>query len=312
MRKVSRANETYDLNYRNAATGCLGCGLPKGKTTGKCSEMDGPECKQRQREKSRGTGADYTDLSQGSPAHQAAKKPVLRHDEAPACAHCGHVGAEGDELLFAPSRNSHLLNPYVCSDEDRCYDREHGLTARDTRWDDVHEGAKKEDGGKFKPPAGAQSAARKALKWIEDGKAGSGFTSVGRTRAHQLANGESLSLSTVKRMHSFFSRHRVDKQGKDWDKPSAGKVAWYAWGGDAGASWAKSIVEKHDGKKKEASVFEYRYASEDDGDHYQYIHKRGDSWVITQKGTGKVLSHHDTREKAISAFKAMMTHKTQG
>jgi hypothetical protein len=120
-------------------------------------------------------------------------------------------------------------------------------------------GDKKEN--TFTPPEGVQSAARKALKWIEDGKAGSGFTSVGRGRAHQLANGESLSLSTVKRMHSFFSRHRVDKQGKDWDKPSAGKVAWYAWGGDAGASWAKSIVEKHDGKKKEASVsFNERYA----------------------------------------------------
>jgi hypothetical protein len=101
----------------------------------------------------------------------------------------------------------------------------------------------------FSPPEGVQSAARKALKWIEEGHAGSGFTSVGRGRAHQLANGEKLSLSTIKRMHSFFSRHRVDKQGKDWNKPSPGKVAWYAWGGDAGASWAKSIVEKHDKKK---------------------------------------------------------------
>ena len=107
----------------------------------------------------------------------------------------------------------------------------------------------KENSNTFTPPEGVQAAARKALKWIEEGKAGSGFTGVGRGRAHQLANGESVSLSTIKRMHSFFSRHRVDKQGKDWDKPSAGNVAWHAWGGDAGAAWAKSIAEKHDAKK---------------------------------------------------------------
>jgi hypothetical protein len=117
---------------------------------------------------------------------------------------------------------------------------------------------KKEKGEKgFKPPAAVQSAARHALKLIEEGKAGDGFTSVGRGRAHQLANGETLSLSTVKRMHSYFSRHKVDKKGKDWDNDSPGKVAWLAWGGDAGARWAAGIVAKHgDGdKKKEASAW---------------------------------------------------------
>ena len=117
----------------------------------------------------------------------------------------------------------------------------------------------KEGGGKFKPPAGAQSAAKKALQWISEGHAGDGFTSVGRTRAHQLANREELTLSTVKRMHSFFSRHRVDKQGKDWNKPSPGKVAWYAWGGDAGASWAAGIVKKH--SVKTSMNWNQRYAN---------------------------------------------------
>ena len=119
----------------------------------------------------------------------------------------------------------------------------------------------KEEKKTFTPPEGVQSAARKALKWIEEGHAGGGFTSVGRGRAHQLANGESVSLSTIKRMHSYFSRHRVDKQGKDWNKPSPGKVAWYAWGGDAGAAWAKSIAEKHSDTKKESS-FDERYTFE--------------------------------------------------
>jgi hypothetical protein len=54
--------------------------------------------------------------------------------------------------------------------------------------------------------------------------------------------------------------------------------------------------------------FNDRYAKEEK-DHYQYIKERDGKWVILQKGTGKVLSHHDTREKAISSFKAMMAHK---
>jgi hypothetical protein len=38
---------------------------------------------------------------------------------------------------------------------------------------------------------------------------------------------------------------------------------------------------------------------------YKYVKQQGDKWVITQKGTGKVLSEHDSEEKAKSAFRAM-------
>ena len=44
----------------------------------------------------------------------------------------------------------------------------------------------------------------------------------------------------------------------------------------------------------------------------QYIEKRGDQWVILQKGTGKVLSHHDSEEKANESFAAMEMNKHGG
>lgn len=99
----------------------------------------------------------------------------------------------------------------------------------------------------YSPPAGARAAARKAIKFKEDGKANGAGTAVGWTRARQLANGETLSLSTVKRMYSYFSRHEVDKKGKDWanqSNPSNGYIMWLAWGGDAGYSWSRSIVQR--------------------------------------------------------------------
>jgi hypothetical protein len=112
---------------------------------------------------------------------------------------------------------------------------------------------KSEDG--YKPNAGMKAAAHKALKWKEDGKANGAGTAVGWGRARQIVNGESLSLDTVKRMYSFFSRHEVDKQGKEWDKPSHGKVMWYAWGGDAGFAWSRAIVERENKMEKGDSIW---------------------------------------------------------
>ena len=105
----------------------------------------------------------------------------------------------------------------------------------------------------YKPTSGMQSAARRAIKLKEQGKAKGAGTAVGWTRAGQLSRGESLSLDTVKRMYSFFSRHEVDKKGKDWDNaenPSNGKIMWLAWGGDAGFSWSRRIVEREKNSQK--------------------------------------------------------------
>ncbi len=71
-----------------------------------------------------------------------------------------------------------------------------------------------------------------------------GGTLVGVARANQLVSKERLSISTVKRMYSFFKRHEVDKQAEGFRQgedgyPSAGKIAWLLWGGDSGFAWAK-------------------------------------------------------------------------
>jgi hypothetical protein len=111
----------------------------------------------------------------------------------------------------------------------------------------------------YKPTSGMQSAARRAIKLKEQGKAKGAGTAVGWTRAGQLARGETLSLSTVKRMYSFFSRHEVDKKGKDFnnaENPSNGKIMWLAWGGDAGFSWSRKIVNREKNMKKSLDVQE--------------------------------------------------------
>lgn len=107
---------------------------------------------------------------------------------------------------------------------------------------------------KFKPPAGAKAEAKQAIEWKEKyGDEVNGGTRIGWIRARQLADGDELSLDIVKRMHSFFSRHQKNKavapEHRDEPWCDAGLVAWKIWGGDAGATWAKEIVDRI--KKKE-------------------------------------------------------------
>lgn len=97
-----------------------------------------------------------------------------------------------------------------------------------------------------RPPQGVQQAGRRAVRWIEQGRAGRNFTAVGRHRAHQLADGEQLSDADVKKMKAYFARHAVDKDAAGFRRggegfPSPGRVAWDAWGGDAGERWVRRI-----------------------------------------------------------------------
>jgi hypothetical protein len=91
----------------------------------------------------------------------------------------------------------------------------------------------------FIPPIALAKEAELGLKLRKE--FGRGGTMVGVARARDLKNRRPLSARTIKRMYSFFARHYVDKQGKNFHnelKPSNGKIAWLLWGGDPGASWA--------------------------------------------------------------------------
>ena len=107
----------------------------------------------------------------------------------------------------------------------------------------------------YKPTSGMATAAKRALKWKDEGKPGG--TLVGLARANQLKDREPLSASTVLRMYSFFSRHEVDKKATGFyagqeGYPSKGRVAWDLWGGDGGYSWSRSkrnqIMREREGK----------------------------------------------------------------
>jgi lambda family phage portal protein len=101
----------------------------------------------------------------------------------------------------------------------------------------------------FKPTTALADEAKRGLEWRDEFNRGG--TEVGVARARDLSNRTNLSPETVRRMNSYLARHEVDKQGEGFSPgedgyPSAGRIAWALWGGDAGQSWASARAAQMD------------------------------------------------------------------
>ncbi len=99
----------------------------------------------------------------------------------------------------------------------------------------------------YAPTDGMKEEAQKGLNWREEYNRGG--TLVGVARARDIVNGKNLPYETVQRVRSYFARHEVDKQAEGFSAgeegfPSAGRIAWALWGGDAGKTWADAIVKR--------------------------------------------------------------------
>ena len=97
-------------------------------------------------------------------------------------------------------------------------------------------------------------------------KHGRGGTEVGVARARDIKNRKNLSPDTVRRMHSYFARHEVDKKGEGWGKDSAGYIAWLLWGGDAGKAWADRKTKELDRKEDKTVNGKASHTVQDDGE----------------------------------------------
>ena len=91
-------------------------------------------------------------------------------------------------------------------------------------------------------PQAARNNAKRAIKYKEENGSSCG-TSVGWRRARQLANGDKISLNTIKRMAAF-KRHQQHRNVPYSE--GCGGIMWDAWGGSAGVNWAISKLKKID------------------------------------------------------------------
>ena len=116
----------------------------------------------------------------------------------------------------------------------------------------------------LKPTEEMASNAERGLALRE--KHGRGGTAIGVARARDIKNRKNLSPDTVRRMHSYFARHEVDKKGEGWGVDSAGYIAWLLWGGDSGKAWAKRKVDEMERKEGKTVNAKTSHNVENDGD----------------------------------------------
>jgi hypothetical protein len=67
-------------------------------------------------------------------------------------------------------------------------------------------------------------------------------TQVGKVRAQQLANGEPISVETIKRMYSYLSRAEAYYDEKDMN--ACGTISFLLWGGKSGLSWSRNKLRE--------------------------------------------------------------------
>lgn len=145
---------------------------------------------------------------------------------AEARARAEQIGCEGTHTLRTPDGNVYM----PCSS--------HAIYLRETGQD------KAESDIDTKPTREMAEEAQRALDWRREGR--DGGTRIGVARANQLVRRDNLSPDVVRRMFSFFARHEVDKEAEGFRRgeegyPSAGRVAWGLWGGDAGFAWSRRV-----------------------------------------------------------------------
>ena len=142
----------------------------------------------------------------------------------------------------------------------------------------------------YKPTDEMAREAELGLKWREE--YGRGGTEVGVARARDISNKRNLSFDTVQRMNSYFSRHEIDKEAIGWEDgeegfPTAGRIAWQLWGGDAGRDWAKRIVERVN-KLSQSSQSSHVCQSSND-----FTDEQGREWINELKDKAEYIDEQE-------------------
>lgn len=103
-------------------------------------------------------------------------------------------------------------------------------------------------------PAAVRSEAKRGLDWRKEYNRGG--IGPGQVTARMLI-GNTMTIARVRKMRAFLARHEVDKQGEGFKPgqtgfPSAGRIAWALWGGDAGVSWSNKVMRQVEARENKA------------------------------------------------------------
>ena len=164
------------------------------------------------------------------------------------------------DLYFKSLKPADFIDLDVVKTQSEEEQEKEGVTKEDVQEENLKHEFKDLKDIDTKPTSGMVEEAEKGLEWRREHNRGG--TQVAVARATNIKNGDNLSFDTISRMNSFFARHEVDKKAEGFSPgeegfPSAGRIAWALWGGDAGQSWAKKKVKEIEGVRADLSDDEF-------------------------------------------------------
>jgi hypothetical protein len=92
-------------------------------------------------------------------------------------------------------------------------------------------------------PQSVIDAAKRGIR-LNDEVGNKCATQVGKIRAQQLANGEAITILTVKRMYSYLSR--AAEYYNPNDDQACGTISYLLWGGEPALRWAERILKQEE------------------------------------------------------------------
>lgn len=90
-------------------------------------------------------------------------------------------------------------------------------------------------------PQAVKEAADRGIR-LNDAVGNKCATQVGKIRAQQLANGEAVTMLTVKRMYSYLSR--AAEYYDPGDTEACGTISYLLWGGEPALRWAEKVLRQ--------------------------------------------------------------------
>ena len=89
--------------------------------------------------------------------------------------------------------------------------------------------------------SGIQNNAKRGIE-LNEKNGNKCATQTGKIRAQQLANGEPISVETIKRMYSYLSR--AETYYDETDTNACGTISYLLWGGKSALSWSRNKLRE--------------------------------------------------------------------
>ena len=207
------------------------------------------------------------------------------------------------DLYFKTLKPADFIDLDVVKTQSEDDQEKEGVSNEDIEQEDLKHEFKDLQDIDTKPTKGMIEEAEKGLEWRRE--YGRGGTQVAVARATNIKNGDNLSFDTIKRMNSFFARHEVDKKAEGFEIgedgfPSAGRIAWALWGGDAGQSWAAKKVKEIEGVRADLSDDEFDELLENLNGEIVV----DDDWeIVDEKDEGEIEDYEEWAKSLIAENK---------